>query len=213
MPVDALELQIVSALQRFTRLKQSADNIRSESPGLATRVLTELETALEELRVAQDQLVENRSHLERLQTELTQQCGKYWELFELMPAAYVVTTPDSTITEANKAAAELFNVSQRFLIGKTLGVFVSEDRARILTEVVPAVRAAGVGGADVQDAAAGARGRRCLRTRQRRHPVAPLVDSDAAAVERRARSTAVAFPPFAPRHPFDRVRYPEACSA
>ncbi len=134
MPVDALELQIVSALQRFTRLEQSADNVRSESPGLATRVLTELETALEELRVAQDQLVENRSHLERLQTELTQQCGKYWELFELMPAAYVVTTPDSTITEANKAAAELFNVSQRFLIGKTLRVFVSEDRARILTE-------------------------------------------------------------------------------
>ena len=193
----------LSALQRFTRLKQSADNVRSESPGLATRVLTELETALEELRVAQDQLVENRSHLERLQTELTQQCGKSWELFELMPAAYVVTTPDSTITEANKAAAELFNVSQRFLIGKTLGVFVSEDRARILTEVSRLSAQQGSAELTFRMRPRGARGRRCLRTRQRRHPVPPLVDSDAAAVERRARSTAVAFPPFAPRHPFD----------
>jgi PAS domain-containing protein len=49
-----------------------------------------------------------------------------------MPEAYVVTKGDSTILEVNKAAAQLFNVSQRFLIGKPLSVFVCEDRAQFL---------------------------------------------------------------------------------
>ena len=52
-----------------------------------------------------------------------------------MPQAYVVTKGDSTITEANRAGSELFNVSQRFLVGKTLSVFVGEDRVRWLQRV------------------------------------------------------------------------------
>ena len=49
-----------------------------------------------------------------------------------MPDAYVVTKADSSIVEANRAAAELFNVSQRFLIGKPLSVFVCQDRSGFL---------------------------------------------------------------------------------
>jgi len=44
----------------------------------------------------------------------------------------VVSRPDSTILEVNKAAAQLLNVSQRFLVGKTLSVFVCEARAAFL---------------------------------------------------------------------------------
>jgi hypothetical protein len=47
----------------------------------------------------------------------------------------VVTRADTTITEANHATAELLNVSQRFLPGKTLSVFVCEDRTRFLQDV------------------------------------------------------------------------------
>jgi PAS domain-containing protein len=46
-----------------------------------------------------------------------------------MPDPYVVSRPDSTIVEVNQAGAQLFNVSQRFLIGKPMSVFVCEDRA------------------------------------------------------------------------------------
>lgn len=132
--MDALELQIASALQRFSTLQRRAQGERAEQPKLLSRALKELEVVLEAVRVAQEQLVENRHRLEQLQAELTRRNEKYWALFDLMPLAYVVTKPDSTIVEANRAAAELFNVSQRFLVGKTMSVFVCEDRARFLLE-------------------------------------------------------------------------------
>lgn len=53
-------------------------------------------------------------------------------LFDEMHDAYVVTRPDSVIVEVNKAAAELLNVSQRFLTGKALSVFVCENRGSFL---------------------------------------------------------------------------------
>ena len=134
MAVDSLELQLASALQRYHSLQRRADT-QKESPALLVRSLTELGTALEEVRVAQEQIVENRHRMEQLQLELAQQCAKYWELFDEMPQPYVVTRSDSIITEVNRAAAELFNVSQRFLVGKAMSLFICEDRSRFLAEL------------------------------------------------------------------------------
>jgi PAS domain S-box-containing protein len=129
--LDSLELQLASALQRYNNLQRRAETQR-EPANLLTKTLAELGTALEEVRVAQEQLIESRTRMEQLQLELRKQYDRYWKLFDAMPEAYVVTKPDSTILEVNKAAAQLFNVSQRFLIGKTLSVFVCEERGRFL---------------------------------------------------------------------------------
>jgi two-component system sensor histidine kinase VicK len=129
--VDSLELQLVSAQQRLATLERRASAESGESK-LLPRALKEAENLLEELRVAQEQLIEARQRLEDVQNELTKQYEKYWELFDEMPDAYVVTKLDSSIVEANHAAAQLFNVSQRFLIGKPLSVFVCQDRAGFL---------------------------------------------------------------------------------
>jgi PAS domain S-box-containing protein len=129
--VDSLELQLASAQQRLATLQRRAAAESMESK-LLPRALKEAENLLEELRVAQEQLVEARHRLEDVQAELTKQYEKYWELFDEMPDAYVVTKADSTIIEANRAAAELFNVSQRFLVGKPLSVFVCQDRSGFL---------------------------------------------------------------------------------
>lgn len=134
MAGDALELQIVSALQRFSSLQRRMASDGSEPTKLLDRAVSELGTALEELRVAQEQIIEQRSRTEELQAELAHQYRKYWLLFDRMPQPYLVTRSDSTILEANRAAAELLNVSQRFLVGKVLSVFVCEDRARFLAE-------------------------------------------------------------------------------
>jgi len=131
MTLDSLELQLASALQRYNALQRRAD-ARREPAAVLAKTLAELGTALEEVRVAQEQLIESRAHIERLQDELRREADKYWRLFDSMPDAYVVTRPDSTILEVNRAAAQLFNVSQRFLVGKTLSVFVCEDRTRFL---------------------------------------------------------------------------------
>jgi len=134
--VDALELQIVSALQRFSSLQRRVGSDPSDPTKLLDRAISELGSALEELRVAQEQIVEHRARAEELQVELSNQYRKYWLLFDRMPQPYLVTKPDSAIVEANRAAAELQNVSQRFLTGKILSVFVCEDRRAFLTEVL-----------------------------------------------------------------------------
>jgi PAS domain-containing protein len=133
--MDALESRIASAFQRFTALQQQEQLERNGQGKQFRRALHELETALEELRAAHEQIVEGRHQLERVQSELVERCGKYWQLFNDMPQGYVVTRTDSTITEANRAAAELFNVSQRFLVGKTMSLFVCEDRADFLASL------------------------------------------------------------------------------
>ena len=131
MTLDSLELQLASALHRYNALQRRAE-ARREPAAVLARTLAELGTALEEVRVAQEQLIESRARIERLQEELRLEADKYWRLFDSMPDAYLVTRPDTTIVEVNKAAAQLFNVSQRFLIGKTLSVFVCEDRTAFL---------------------------------------------------------------------------------
>ena len=129
MTLDTLELQLASALQRYNTLQRRAEAHR-EPGSLLTKTLAELGSALEQLRQAQEQLHESRARIEQLQVELREQSQRYWQLFDDMPDAYAVTRQDSIIVEANKAAAQLLNVSQRFLIGKALSVFVCEDRAR-----------------------------------------------------------------------------------
>lgn len=129
-----MELQLTSALQRYHSLQRRAET-QKESPALLAKSLAELGTALEEIRVAQEQIIESRHRMEQLQTELADQCAKYWELFDEMPQPYVVTRSDSIIVEVNRAGAELFNVSQRFLVGKAMSVFVCEDRSQFLTHL------------------------------------------------------------------------------
>ena len=134
MAIDVLELQLASALQRFATLQRRAGSDRDQGK-LLERTLEELSGALEELRVSQEQLIEGRRQLEQAQAELERERTRYWRLFEEMPQAYVVTDPLSVITEVNRAAAELFNVSQRFLVGKAMSVFVCEERGRFLSSI------------------------------------------------------------------------------
>ena len=135
MPVDVLQVQLASAIQRFNSLRRRSSDREDSNGKLIGSALRELERALEEVRVAQEQLLENRSRMEALQADLAHQCRKYWQLFDEMPHAYLLTKADSTIVEANRAASELFNVSQRFLVGKTFSVFVGENRIKWLRDV------------------------------------------------------------------------------
>ena len=128
MTLDTFELQLASALQRYNILQRRAETQRDPAALLA-KTLAELGTALGRCAWP-EQLHENRLRIEQLHVELRQQSQRYWLLFDEMPEAYTVTRQDSVIVEANKAAAQLLNVSQRFLIGKALSVFVCEDRAR-----------------------------------------------------------------------------------
>jgi PAS domain S-box-containing protein len=130
--LDVLEVQLATALQRLSALQRRAEAQRGD-PKLVDRALEELEGALSQVRMAQERLAESRQRIEDLQAQLAAQHEKYRELFDGIPQPCVVTRADTTITEVNRAASELFNVSQRFLVGKTLSVFVCEDRDRFMS--------------------------------------------------------------------------------
>jgi len=133
--IDALQLRLASAQQRFATLERRAGGGDQGESKLLPRALKEIESLIADLRTAQDQLVENRRRCDELQDDLAHHRQRYWDLFEMFPDPCVVTGADSMIVEANRAAAELFNVSQRYLVGKQLSVFVCEDRAGFLRAI------------------------------------------------------------------------------
>ncbi|HEY9809715.1 MAG TPA: ATP-binding protein [Halomicronema sp.] len=83
-------------------------------------IVEELNTAQEELQVQNEQLQETRLALDA-------ERQRYQRLFEFAPDGYLVTDENGKILEANQMAAGMLNVSQRFLVGKPLSVFISAD--------------------------------------------------------------------------------------
>lgn len=92
--------------------------------------LSALSNALEELRVAEEELCEQNEELFQARYELEIQQRRYQDLFEFAPDAYLITDKNGIIQEANRAAAELFKVNQKYLIRKPLVSFVHLDQQR-----------------------------------------------------------------------------------
>jgi PAS domain-containing protein len=143
---ESLHVQLNTALQRLAVLQRRAENLSSKTPGLLHQTLSELETAIEQLQTAQQELVSQREDISSLRSRLEQERRRYWQFFDAAPDAYLVTSPDADILETNRAAAELLNISQRFLVGKNFSVFVCTDRARVMAQARRLAEAGG--GAD-----------------------------------------------------------------
>ena len=93
----------------------------------------ELGIVSEELQVALEELQQQNEELRSAQMALEVQYSRYQELFEFAPNAYMVTDEQGIIQEANSNAANIFNVSQRFLIGKPLILFIAEEKRQTKT--------------------------------------------------------------------------------
>lgn len=87
----------------------------------------ELGVASEELQVVLEELKQQNQELTDRQIMLEIERQRYQELFEFVPDGYIVTDAAGVIQEANCAAAKMLKVSQHFLVGKPLMVFVDED--------------------------------------------------------------------------------------
>jgi PAS domain S-box-containing protein len=60
----------------------------------------------------------------------------FQELFELAPAAYLVTDPHLAITDANGAAAKLLGKPHDQLLGKPLVMFIEPGEREVFREMV-----------------------------------------------------------------------------
>lgn len=83
-----------------------------------------LTTSLEELKVAEEELVQQHEALESSRAEMEGHLAHYRMLFDLAPAALLLTDLNGAIRDANRAAAALLHREVYHLERKPLAVLV-----------------------------------------------------------------------------------------
>lgn len=101
---------------------------------------TELDTALEELKVAEETVHEQTEALGKALQRADAERQRYLELFEFAPDGYGVTDGRGVIVEANRTMCEMLEFSPAAVIGKPLLVFVPRDQRRELRTFISKVR-------------------------------------------------------------------------
>jgi PAS domain S-box-containing protein len=107
----------------------------------ATEVLPELledlQTALEELHVAEEEQYQQNEALAAARLAAEAERQRYQDLFDFAPDGYLVTDPDGSIQEANRAATILLGVPQPQLLGKPLTGFIAEEERQAFNAFLP----------------------------------------------------------------------------
>ncbi|ACC83293.1 PAS domain S-box protein [Nostoc punctiforme] len=93
------------------------------------QVNQELQLALEELQVAEEELREQNEELSVARELVELERQRYQDLFEFAPDGYLVTDVAGIIQEANRTAATMLAVRQKYLRNKPLILFIAhQDR-------------------------------------------------------------------------------------
>jgi PAS domain S-box-containing protein len=106
----------------------------------SVEAFTELDTALEELKVAEETVHEQTEALEKALQRADTERQRYLELFEFAPDGYCVTDSRGVIVEANRAMCELLKSPLSAVIEKPLLVFVPLEQKRELRRFIVKVR-------------------------------------------------------------------------
>ncbi|HEX5732906.1 MAG TPA: ATP-binding protein [Blastocatellia bacterium] len=130
MKADDLASEIGEARPLVDELCRRNDELGTDENELVTESIEQLQTALEELRVAEEELRTQNAELIVTRDALEEERARYREMFELAPDAYLVTDPEGVIRAANEAAARLLGIQDRFLIGKPLANYVSDEERK-----------------------------------------------------------------------------------
>jgi PAS domain S-box-containing protein len=88
--------------------------------------IAELGATLEELRVADEELRAQNDELARARAEAEAVARRYEDLFELVPAGYIITDKAGSIWQLNKGAADMLGRPAEYCIGKPLGMCIHQ---------------------------------------------------------------------------------------
>lgn len=132
MPADSQKFnqQIHGMRRRVSVLYQNAAKA-TDNGEVLDAAFEELQMALEELQSVEEALEEQNQHLVASRDALELDNRRYRELFEGAPLAYLVTSVEATIQQANQAAEHLLENVERFLVGRPLAIFVPEGERRV----------------------------------------------------------------------------------
>ncbi len=124
---------LAARLQNLQTNAQDVKDGRDLEPQWVLEASVGLSSALEELRAAEEQLLEAR-------TEAETERYRYQDLFELAPDGYLVTDGRGTITEANRAAVAMLNIPVQYVVGKPLLVCVQKEDRLLYWQIISAMR-------------------------------------------------------------------------
>ena len=142
-------LLMTLAQQRLLLLKHTADVLRNDSPTDApaseereARLSAILVSSLEELKVAEEELVERTEALSKLRDDLEQRIEGTRQLFDLAPVCLFVTDIYGNILEANQACAKLLRRDLPELQRQPMARFIPPDERRSFRDCLGRVLAA-----------------------------------------------------------------------
>ncbi|WP_414550428.1 PAS domain-containing protein [Anabaena sp. CCY 0017] len=118
-------IQSTEALHsRLADLYQTASVLPWIPPELLPQAFKELYSTSKMVQLAAEELYQQNEELIETRNWLEAERQRYQDLFEFAPDGYLVTNTAGIIQEANRAAAQLLNVSRQLLIGKPIVNFV-----------------------------------------------------------------------------------------
>lgn len=134
---ESLGRQISALHDRLEKLYANLDHANRPPEDVIASVWKDLGIAAEELQVANEELSQQSDQIALMLQDASVQHHYYQNLINRIPEAYLTTTPEGKIQEANLIAAGLFNLPQTALIGKLLVTFVPpEQRMAFRTELL-----------------------------------------------------------------------------
>jgi PAS domain-containing protein len=143
------DLVTTFAQQRQVLLKHTADILRNDTltakaaaDEREARLSAILVSSLEELKVAEEELVERTEALARMRDELEQRIQGTRQLFELAPVCLLVTDIYGNILDTNRACAQLLKRDLPDLQRQPMARFVPQDERRSFRDSLGRVVAA-----------------------------------------------------------------------
>lgn len=127
MSVDSFSRQVTALATRVTQLFDHASTASPLPAKIESAVFKELGIASEELQVSLEELLQQNEELAIAVEAAALERKRYEDLFQYSSQAYLITSLDGCIQEANPMAAQLIGVPQQFLLGKPLSLYVSEE--------------------------------------------------------------------------------------
>jgi diguanylate cyclase (GGDEF)-like protein/PAS domain S-box-containing protein len=121
IPGDAAKLRKMAEKKLVTKLNKPVDDKQRQ---------------LHELMIHQIELEMQNEELNRMRIEADISLENYTRLYDFAPIPYLTLDADSTITNANNAASNIFGKKTTDLYGKRLGVFVSENSKPLFNECI-----------------------------------------------------------------------------
>jgi PAS domain-containing protein len=114
----------------------SPDAKLDTGPDVVAKLSQMLVAALEVLKVAEEELLEERRRNATVQAAQQRRLAHQDVLFDRAPVALLLTTTDSTIRECNLAAAKLLGADARQLEGRQLVAMASREKQAAFREQV-----------------------------------------------------------------------------